>query len=134
MENIQVFSDLNFQISPSKQRVCEVCEDEIDETNMAEHLKNCKFFFQFTEKIIAYKCTFCSSKAYLSDEMFFHVKKFHQDTLFEILLDMKINKNFDSDSLEKSTKNELINHKEMDADGIKVKVDEFTCYVKVSKL
>ena len=65
------------------QITCDYCHDKIEKTNTLEHLKCCKFFNQFIEKIAAYECTLCYVKMFHDIEMFCHLKQVHNDVILE---------------------------------------------------
>ena len=65
------------------QIICDYCHDKIEKTNTLEHLKCCKFFNQFIEKIAAYECTICYVKMFQDIEMFCHLKQVHNDIILE---------------------------------------------------
>ena len=79
--------------------ICDYCHDKIEKTNTLEHLKCCKFFNQFIEKIAAYECTLCYVKMFQDIEMFCHLKQAHNDVILEkskIIHNMVSNKGTDS--------------------------------------
>ena len=65
------------------QIICDYCHDKIEKTNTLEHLKCCKFFNQFIEKVAAYECTLCYVKMFQDIEMFCHLKQVHNDVILE---------------------------------------------------